>query len=60
MQALTQLIVEVADRGRGVVDVEQIGTLDIFRRTREQVLKGVTGVVFHICDVVLEAVHQWC
>ena len=36
VQAPTQMVVEVADRGRGVVDVKQIGKLDILRGTREQ------------------------
>ena len=38
VQALTQMVVEVADRGRGVADVKQIGKLDILRGTRERVL----------------------
>ena len=39
VQTLTQMVVEVADGGRGVVEVKQIRKADILRGTREQVLK---------------------
>ena len=39
MQTLTQMVVEVADGGRRVVEVKQIRKADILRGTREQVLK---------------------
>ena len=39
VQALTQMVVEVTDRGRGFVDVKKIGKPDILRGTRGQVVK---------------------
>ena len=56
MQALTQMVVEVADRGRGVVDLKQIGKPDIVFGTREQGVEGVAVVIVHVCDMVLGVV----
>ena len=59
MQTLTQMVVEVADRDRGVVDATQIGKPDrhLARNTRTSVDR-VAGMVVHASDVVLESVHQ--